>query len=208
MRPSPGLQPATRRWRAFVRRPSGRPASTKHTSATAARRSPVPCARRPRSRLGSPARLSRSGGRLRFRQASSPPVQARRFAATFPVSPQPAFIHARSTALPNCFCPFLRRQPARLRSSSVRITPLLFANPTKCKKKQPPHPKRRAAVAAEARSSGVFQLSGLWPGWFIRLSRKRLRRSAFILVRQSFGVNRPLHPSFTSFGRGSAMAAV
>ena len=38
-RPSSGLQPATRRWRAFVRRPSGRPASTKHTSATAALRS-------------------------------------------------------------------------------------------------------------------------------------------------------------------------
>ena len=39
LRPSPGLQPDTRRWRAFVCRPSGRPASTKHTSATAARRS-------------------------------------------------------------------------------------------------------------------------------------------------------------------------
>ncbi len=34
-RPSSGLQPATRRWRAFVRRPSGRPASTRHNSATA-----------------------------------------------------------------------------------------------------------------------------------------------------------------------------
>ena len=80
-------------------RPSGRPASTKHTSATAARRSPVTCARRPRSRLGSPARLRWSGGRHRFRQASSPPVQVRRFAATFPVSPPPAFIHARRTGL-------------------------------------------------------------------------------------------------------------
>ena len=37
-------------------------------------------------------------------------------------------------------------------ASSVadRITPLLFANLTKCKKKQPPHPKHRAAVAAVA----------------------------------------------------------
>ena len=61
-RPSPGLQPATRRWRAFVRRSSGRPASTKRTSATAARRSPFFFARRPRSRLGIPARLRRSGG--------------------------------------------------------------------------------------------------------------------------------------------------
>jgi hypothetical protein len=41
----------------------------------------------------------------------------------------------------------------------------------KCKKKQPPHPKRRAAVAAGDRSLCVFQLSGLWPGWFRRLSR-------------------------------------
>jgi len=38
-RPSPGLQPARRR--ASVCRSSGRPASAKHTSATAARRSPV-----------------------------------------------------------------------------------------------------------------------------------------------------------------------
>ena len=154
--PRPASSPPPARWRAFVCRPSGRPASTKHTSATAARRSPVPCARRPRSRLGSPARLSRSGGRLRFRQASSPPVQVRRFAATFPVSPQPAFIHARSTALPNCFCPFLRRQPARLRSSPIRITLLLFINPTNCKNQQPPHPKLRAAVAAGERSNLCF----------------------------------------------------
>ena len=98
-RPSSGLQPATRRWRAFVCRPSGRPASSKRTSATAARRSSAPYARRPRSRLGIPARLRWSGGRHRFRQASSPPVQVRRFAATFPVSPQPAFIHARRTGL-------------------------------------------------------------------------------------------------------------
>jgi hypothetical protein len=66
--------------------------------------------------------------RHRFRQASSPPVQARRLAATFPVSPPPAFIHARRTVPPKCFCPFP-------------------------------------------------------------------------------GVNRCLHPSFTSFGRGSAMSA-
>ena len=123
MRPSPGLQPATIRWRAFVRRSSGRSASTKRTSATAALRSPVPFARRPRSRLGIPARLRRSGGRHRFRQASSPPVQARRFAATFPVSPPPAFIHARRTGPSKCSCPFLRRQPARLRSALIRITP-------------------------------------------------------------------------------------
>ena len=112
-RPSSGLQPATRRWRAFVCRPSGRPASSKRTSATAARRSSAPYARRPRSRFGSPARLRRSGGRHRFRQASSPPVQARQFAATFPVSSPPAFIHARrGTVHPISFCPIHRRQPA------------------------------------------------------------------------------------------------
>ena len=49
-------------------RPSGRPASTKHTSATAARRSPFPYARRPRSRLGNPARLEPLRGK-----ASIPP---------------------------------------------------------------------------------------------------------------------------------------
>ena len=57
----------------------------KNPSATAVRRSPVPCARRPRSRLGIPDRLRRSRGEHRFRQASSPPVQARQSAATFPV---------------------------------------------------------------------------------------------------------------------------
>ena len=67
-RPSSGLQPATIRWRAFVRRPSGRPASTKRISATAPRRSPVSYARRPRSRLGIPARLEPVRGK-----ASIPP---------------------------------------------------------------------------------------------------------------------------------------
>ena len=85
-----------------------------------------------------PDRLRRSGGRHRFRQASSPPVQARRFAATFPVSFPPAFIHARRTVCSISFCPINRRQPARLSSSPIRITPLLFATPTNCKKKQPP----------------------------------------------------------------------
>ena len=138
-RPSSGLQPATRRWRAFVRRSSDRPASTKQPSATAARRSPVTCARRPRSRLGSPARLRWSGGRHRFRQASSPPVQVRRFAATFPVSPQPAFIHARRTGLVQRFLhdPAASTGPAsfRRRSGSRRCYSQIQ---TKCKEKQPP----------------------------------------------------------------------
>ena len=113
-------------------------------------------ARRPRSRLGIPARLRRSGGRHRFRRSSSPPVQARRFAATFSVSPPPAFIHARITARIISFSLISRRQPARLRSLPIRITPLLFATPTKCEKKQPPLPKRRAAVAAGERSNLCF----------------------------------------------------
>ena len=115
-----------------------------------------PSARRPRSRLGIPARLRRSGGRHRFRRSSSPPVQARRFAATFSVSPPPAFIHARITARIISFSLISRRQPARLRSLPIRITPLLFATPTKCEKKQPPLPKRRAAVAAGERSNLCF----------------------------------------------------
>ena len=121
--PRPASSPPPAWWRAFVCRSSGRPASPKHSSATAAIRSPFPFARRPRSRLGNPAWMCQSGGRHRFRQASSPPVQARRFAATFPVSPPPAFIHARRTGPSKCSCPFLRRQPARLRSALIRITP-------------------------------------------------------------------------------------
>ena len=110
--PRPASSPPPSWWRAFVRRPSGRPASTKNTSATAARRSSVSYARRPRSRLGNLARLHRSRGGHRFRQASSPPVQARRFAATFPVPSPPAFIHARRNDLFQSFLPIPRRQPA------------------------------------------------------------------------------------------------
>ena len=74
-RPSSGLQPATIRWRAFVRRPSGRPASTKRTSATVARRSPVSYAPRPRSRLGIPARLRGPGkASVRLGCISLPPA--------------------------------------------------------------------------------------------------------------------------------------
>ena len=99
-RPSPGLQPATRRWRAFVRRPSGRPASTKNTSATAARRSPVPYARRPRSRLGIPARLRRSGVRRRLALAAARFLRRASLllrAACVRSSP-PGFTHARGNA--------------------------------------------------------------------------------------------------------------
>ena len=70
-------------------RSSGRLCISTHPSATASLRSPFPSARRPRSRLGNPARLRRSGGRHRVRQSSSPPVQARCSAATFPVSSPP-----------------------------------------------------------------------------------------------------------------------
>ena len=180
-RPSPGLQPATRRWRAFVCRSSGRPASPKHSSATAAIRSPFPFARRPRSRLGNPAWMCQSGGRHRFRQSSSPPVQARHSAATFPVSPPTAFIHARRTAANQSFLPHLPASTGpcirpSLRSDvdllcSLSALPLatdqaftiaapdhasVIRNSNKVQKKQPPHPKRRAAVAAEDRFNLCF----------------------------------------------------
>ena len=72
----------------------GRPASTKRISATAPRRSPVSYARRPRSRLGIPARLSRSGGRRRFALAS------------------PGFTHARGTGeTPQSTCRLPGSQP-------------------------------------------------------------------------------------------------
>ena len=137
-RPSSGLQPATRRWRAFVCRPSGRPASSKRTSATAARRSSAPYARRPRSRLGIPARLRWSGGRHRFRQASSPPVQARRFAATFPVPPPPTFIHARRTGLVQRFLPIPSASTAPASFLTDPDHASSFFPPTKFSKKPPP----------------------------------------------------------------------
>ena len=102
--PRPASSPPPSWWRAFVRRPSGRPASAKQPSATAPLRSSLHYARRPRSRLGNPVRLRRSGGEHRFRQPSSPQVQARRFAVTFPVLPPSAVIHARRTRQLKCFC--------------------------------------------------------------------------------------------------------
>ena len=57
-RPLSGLQPATHTVAGFRYAVlQAAPASTKHTSATAPLRSPFPFARRPRSRLGIPARL-------------------------------------------------------------------------------------------------------------------------------------------------------
>ena len=142
-------------------RPSGRLASTKQTSATAARRSPVPYARRPRSRLGNSARQSRSGGRHRFRRSPSPPVQARRFAATFPVSPSPAFIHARRTAPSQKFLPYL---PASTGPAAFRADPDHASVVRKSNKlqKEAATASLRLAVAAEECSICVFQLSGLW----------------------------------------------
>ena len=57
------------------------------------------------------------------------------------------FIHAQRTALVQIFLhdPSASTGP----TAPIRITPLSFAIHTNCKKKQPPHPKRRAAVAAE-----------------------------------------------------------
>ena len=86
-------------------RPSGRPASTKHTSATAARRSPVPYARRPRSRLGSPSRLRRSGGRRRLALAS------------------PGFTHARGTGETQLLPPPRQPAAARVARDSLCLPP-------------------------------------------------------------------------------------
>ena len=134
-------------------------------------RSPFPFARRPRSRLGIPARWKPVRGK-----ASIPPGVVSTGSGASVRRDLPGFASACVHPCPEngssqMFLPIPRRQPTRLRSSPRRITPLSFANPAKCKKKQPPHPKRRAAVAAEDRSICAFQLSGLWPGWFRRLSR-------------------------------------
>ena len=129
-----------------------RPASAKRTSATAAFRSPLLYARRPRSRLGNPVWLRRSGGRHRFRQASSPPVQARCFAATFPVSHPPAFIHARRTALIQSFLhdPSASTGPAS--SLTVPDHASVVREPNKLQK--------QAATAPEA--SGSVDSAGGW----------------------------------------------
>jgi hypothetical protein len=55
-------------------------------------------------------------------------------------------------------CLRFRLPPAEHSPSPIRITPLLFANPKNCKEKQPPHPKRRAAVAAEGRSNLCYSV--------------------------------------------------
>ena len=149
-RPSSGLQPATRRWRASVCRSSGRPASTKNISATAVRRSPFPYARRPRSRLGNPARLEPFRGK-----ASIPPGVASTGSGAVVCLDLSGFVSA-------CVhpCPENGTSPNFSARSSASTGPASFlADPdhasairksNKVKKEQPPHPKRRAAVAAVA----------------------------------------------------------
>lgn len=60
-----------------------------------------------------------------------------RFAATFPVSPPPAFIHARRTVHPKCFCPFLgvNRPGCALTDPDHASS---FFPPTQFSKKPPP----------------------------------------------------------------------
>ena len=98
-RPSPGLQPATRMVAGFRSPPFGPPlhqhAPFRHRGAS------VSGSLRPSATVAAwqPGPAAPFRGRHRFRQASSPPVQARCFAATFPPSSPPAFIHARRTPL-------------------------------------------------------------------------------------------------------------
>ena len=77
-------------------------------------------ARRPRSRLGNPARLRWSGGRHRFRQAS------------------PAFIHARRTGLVQSFLhdPSASTGPASSVADPDHASS--FSPPPDCNKKPPP----------------------------------------------------------------------
>ena len=111
-------------------------ASTGSFSATAALRSPVPCARRPRSRLGIPARLRRSGGRHRFRQA---------------------FIHARRTALVQSS---LHDSAASTGPASFVTDPdhaLPFSPPTNCSKKPPPRLKYQSRSRPDRRHASFRQ---------------------------------------------------
>ena len=85
-----------------------------------------------------PGPAARSGGRHRFRRALPPPVQARRFAATFPVPPPPTFIHARRTGLVQRFLPIpsASTAPASFRADPDHASS--FSPPKNCSKKQPP----------------------------------------------------------------------
>ena len=114
-RPLSGLQPATHTVAGFRYAVlQAAPASTKHPSATASLRSPLPSARRPRSRLGIPARLHRSGGRRRFALAASRYLRRASLLlrAAYVRSSSPGFTHARGDA-----AAFLsaHRQPAAAR---------------------------------------------------------------------------------------------
>ena len=151
-RPASSSPPA--RWRAFVRRPSGRLASTRHTSATEARRSlaasftsfgcgsamsavyAFACHRpsihhlRPSATVAAwqpgPAALVRG-------KASIPPGVAG-------VHPCPENVgNAKFSAI------FFGVNRPGLPPSPIRITPLVFTNQTNCKK---------AATAPEASGSG------------------------------------------------------
>ena len=149
--PRPSSSPPPARWRAFVCRPSGRhcihEAHFRHRGAS------VSGFLRPSATVAAwqPGPAARSGGRHRFRQASSPPVQARQSAATFPVSPPPAFIHARSTAPPNCFCPLfgVNRPGCVPRRSGSR---LVILNPTKLQQEAATAPDKSVTVATRSAS--------------------------------------------------------
>ena len=112
-------------------RPSGRPASTKHPTATAPRRFSVSYARRPRSRPGIPPRLRRSGGRRRFALAASRYLRR----ASLPLraacvrSSSPGVTHARGTGeTPQGYCHLHGSQPllALLATLSVCLRSLPY----------------------------------------------------------------------------------
>ena len=129
----------------------------KNPSATAVRRSPVPCARRPRSRLGIPARLRWSGGRHRFRQASSLPFQARR-------SPRPSrFRLCLRSSMPgetSLVESFLHNQSASTGPASFLAEPdhaSSFSIPRYCSKKPPPRLKCQPRSRPDRRHASFRQ---------------------------------------------------
>ena len=111
--PRPASSPPPAWWRAFVCRPSGRTASTKHTSATAALRSPVSYARRPRSRLGIPVRLRGPGegvGSSWLRPASPTPGERGRRSSCQPIGSQPLLAIARDSLCLPLLVPYRLRR--------------------------------------------------------------------------------------------------
>ena len=154
------------RWRAFVCRPSGRLCISTHPSATAALRSAHSSFTSFGCDLLRPSATVAAwqpGSAAPFRgKASIPPGVVSTGSVAAYCRDLPGFVSACVHPCPeNGPSQISAHSPASTGSASFLATPdhaSSFSSLTKCKMKQPPHPKRRAAVAAEARSNLCFSV--------------------------------------------------